>query len=72
MNSNRIRASVFTALAAIVLAGMAAGGASAAEPVSHSAGTVSVVHVSGSNVASTTTHETTAFGGALVAIELAY
>lgn len=69
MNFNRIRASALTALATIALVGMAAGGASAAEPVIHNSGSTasaSVIHVSGTITASQTIHETTARGGALV------
>lgn len=72
MNFNRICASALTALTAIVFVGVSATGSSAAEPVSHDVGSASVVHVSGTNIASAMIHETTAFGGVLAAIELAH
>ena len=71
MNTKKIRASAVSAFAAVALVAIAAGGASASEPVTHntsSAASFSVVHVPGSNTVSQIIHESSASGGALLGL----
>lgn len=73
MKSQSIRASAMATFAAFALVAISAGGASAAEPVTHHSGSTasaSVVHVSGTSTAPQTIHQSTVKGGALLALRL--